>query len=98
MDKYGLIDSLIMLIDKAADAHGIERCSALVDAIKMLGALKDGLKNEDSAHDKRIEMLKSQIKNLAGPNPEAEDAIIGGGRYTIDLGVKEGACNAQEGE
>lgn len=94
MDKYGLIDSLIMLIDKAADAHGIERCSALVEVIKRLGALKDGLKDEDSAHNKRIDLLKAQIKNLT--NPEAGEETIGGETYTVDL--TKDACDAHEEE
>ena len=50
MDKYQLIDAAINTLDQAAEARGIQRCSLLVETVRMLAALKDNLKEEDRAN------------------------------------------------
>ena len=86
MDKYEMLDGIVIILDKLADARGVERCALLVDAIKRLDALKKGLKGDDDAHNARVELLKSQIKNLTEPKPLQDGEIREGGEtYTIDL-------------
>lgn len=86
MDKYQMIDEIVVFLDRLADTRGIERCALLIDLIKRLDALKKGLKDEDDAHNARIELLKAQIKNLTEPKPLEDGEIREGGEtYTIDL-------------
>ena len=47
MDKYQMIDEMIVLIDHLADARGVQRCSILIDLVKRLDALKKGLQDEE---------------------------------------------------
>lgn len=86
MDKFQMIDAVILIIDKLADARGIDRCALLIDLLKRMDALKTHLQKEDEAYKARVEMLKAQIKDLTTP-PELKDGEIreGGQTYTIDL-------------
>lgn len=47
-DKFGLLDRAILLLNQAADATGIQRCSLLVNTVQLLAALKDNLKDEEA--------------------------------------------------
>ena len=47
MDKYQLIDSVIVDLNTLADARGVEKCRLLLDILQRLAALKNGLKRED---------------------------------------------------
>lgn len=86
MDKYQMLDALILLVDKLADARGAERCMLLIDMLKRLGALKEGLQGEDKAHEAEKDLLKAQIKDLTTPPPLRDGEIREGGQtYTINL-------------
>ena len=61
-DKYELIDSIIIQINKVFDLHGAERAVVLIDAIQRLKALKDGLTEDDKNNINKIEALKKQHK------------------------------------
>ena len=90
MDKYQMLDAIIVIVDKLADARGVERCVLLIDLVKRLDALEKGLKEDEDATNARVEMLKSQIKNLTTPPFLNEGEIREGGQtYTIDLTPKE---------
>ena len=91
MDKYQMLDGIIVLLDQLADAKGVARCALMVELVKRADALKKGLHAEEDAHNKRIDMLKAQIKNLTEPPPLQDGEIREGGQtYTIDLTPKEG--------
>ena len=64
MDKYRMLDDMILLLDRLADARGAERCRVLVELVSRAGALKDGLRREEDENDARVEALKAQIANL----------------------------------
>ena len=90
MDKYQMLDEIVLLLDKVADARGIQKCSLLVDITQRIGALKNGLKDEENSKNANIEFLKKQLKDATSP-PELKDGEIreGGETYTIDLTPKE---------
>ena len=91
MDKYQMIDEIVVLIDRLADARGIDRCVILIDLVKRMNALKDLLREDESAHESRINLLKNQIRNLTTPPPLKDGEIREGGEtYTIDLTPKDG--------
>lgn len=86
MDKFQMLDEIIVLVDKLADSRGVERCSIIVDIINRLGALKKGMKNEDSVHNQHVEMLKAQLKNMNEPPTVKDGEIVQGGQtYHIDF-------------
>ena len=47
MDKYQLIDSIIVQVDALTDMRGVEKCRTIIDIVGKLAALKSGLKNEE---------------------------------------------------
>ena len=51
MDKYQLIDSIIVQIDALTDMRGVEKCRMILDIIGKLSALKVGLMNEEKKDD-----------------------------------------------
>ena len=90
MDKYQMLDEIVLLLDRLADSRGVERCAVLAEVVNRIGALKTGLKEEEKAHDARIELLKAQLKKLTEP-ATLEDGEIreGGETYVFDLEKKE---------
>ena len=89
MDKYRMLDEIIVLLDRLADARGVDRCLVLVDLVKRVDALKKGLREEEDAHSAHIEMLKAQIRNLTEPAPLMDGEIREGGQtYTLDFTPK----------
>ena len=51
MDKYQLIDSMIIQVDSLADARGAEKCRTILDLLGKLAALKSGLRKEEETKD-----------------------------------------------
>ena len=47
MDKYQLIDSIIVQVDALTDMRGVAKCRTIIDIIDKLAALKSGLQNEE---------------------------------------------------
>ena len=89
MDKYQMLDEIIIALDSLADARGVARCALMVDVLKRLDALKKGLHAEEEASNARIDMLKSQIKKLTEPQPLEDGEIREGGEtYTLDFTPK----------
>lgn len=86
MNKYDFIDQLILIVDKLADAKGISRCQMLIDIIKRLQALKEGLEKEDKAHEEEKELLKSQLPKPK--EPQDGEVADGGEVYEIDFAGK----------
>lgn len=83
MNKYEFIDQMILLTDKLADEKGIKRCQTLIDLIKRLQALKEGLEKEDKAHEEEKELLKSQLPKPK--EPQDGEVTDGGEIHRIDF-------------
>ena len=66
MDKYQMLDAIIVQLDRLADAKGVERCAILVDLVSRIDSLKKGLRGEEDSHNAKVESLKSQIASLQG--------------------------------
>lgn len=49
-NKYGMIDSVIVSLD-TIPVTGVDNMIKVIDAVKKLAALKDGLRNEDKQHE-----------------------------------------------
>lgn len=83
-NKYEMIDAVIVLLDKLADARGAEKCRLILDGVQRLAALKDGLCKEDEAHTTELNLLNGQLAKLTS-TPEARDGqtIIGGQKIHI---------------
>ena len=90
MDKYQMLDQIILLMDKIADAKGAIRCQLIAAAVRMVDAIKKGIQEEDNATDARIRMLKDQIKNLTEPHPGDNQEVVGGETITYDYEPKIG--------
>lgn len=86
MDKYQMIDGIIVLLDRVADARGIERCTLLAEIVNRADALKKGMRQEEDAKIKEIELLRKQIRDLTTPRPLKDGEIREGGEtIQIDL-------------
>lgn len=86
MDKFELIDDLIVGLDALADARGVARCTGFVKAIQQLNALKDGLRKEDDAHEAEKDLLRQQLAAAQmPPTPDGDGERIGGERYVLDV-------------
>ena len=66
MDKYQMLDAIVVQLDRLADLRGVERCMALVDLVSRIDALKKGLREEEDSHNAKVDALKAQIANLQG--------------------------------
>lgn len=88
MDKFELIDKIILTINQAADASGIQRCALLVSAVQLLGALKGNLTESDKAAAAREALLVAQL------NAPRTDETIGGQTVKIDFGGDDLADNS----
>lgn len=84
MDKFEMIDTMIVEADKLIDARGVDKCKGFLNLIQMLSVLKKGLTDEDKGNEERVELLEKQIKNLTTP-PELKpgETRVGGEVYRI---------------
>ena len=94
MNKFELLDQIILNMNRLADATGVERCALLVNVVQMLGALKDNLTESDKAAKAREDLLMDQLAALTAP-PEAADKGDKLGGNTILFGFKEDDDDAQ---
>ena len=49
IDKYEMIDQIIVNVDALLDARGAEKCRLALDILQRLAALKKGLMDEEIA-------------------------------------------------
>lgn len=85
MNKFELLDQIILNMNRLADATGVERCALLVQVVQMLGALKDNLTESDKAAQDREALLTEQLAALTAPT-EAETSAERLGGNTIMFG------------
>lgn len=95
MDKYDMISSIIIKVDKLMDARGIEKATLGIEIVQLLNTLSKGLGNEDKAHAAEKKLLEDQLKPAPLKNGETR---VGGETYEIDLEemVKHGADDDAE--
>lgn len=84
LNKYELIQDMLKKCDQLADARGVMRCALLCEIVNQLQALSGGMKKEDEANQKKIELMKAQINQQPVPVEDGGD-VIGGETYNIDF-------------
>lgn len=55
LDKYQMLDEIIIEVNNLVDARGVEKCRLAIDIVQRLAALKNGLAEDD----KRLEEEKN---------------------------------------
>ena len=70
LDKFQMIDSIIVQMDKIFDQRGVERAATVIDVIKKLNILRDGLKKEDEAHERDMNELRNAMGAVEVPVDE----------------------------
>lgn len=95
MNKFELLDQIILYMDRLADAKGVERCALLANVVQMLGALKDNLTESDKAAEDREALLLDQLQALTTPAEEVQDGEerLGGNTIMFGFGGDENAKN-----
>lgn len=90
MNKYELIDSLIVQLDALEDARGVTKCRMILEMVNKLSTLKTGLKSEEDAVNARIEIAENEVRRLTTPKAAQDgEEIVGGQVYKIQLGGEE---------
>lgn len=84
-DKHDIVEGVIGLLD-GITVSGAENVNRLSQTFQMLYALRKGLKDEDGAKDKIIELLKVQLKRATEPHPQDEEEVVGGEHYDLKFG------------
>ena len=85
-NKHEIVHNIIALLE-ALDVSGQKNVVLLSNVFQMLTALQKGLRDEDDAKNKTIEMLKEQLKRATEPaTPENGGDVIGGERYELQFG------------
>lgn len=78
MDRYQLINSIIVQVDAMADLRGAEKCRVIIDILGKLAALKEGLAKEDEAHKNTLASLRKQhAAEMAAVRGENTETIGG---------------------
>lgn len=88
MDKQGFIDKIVATLN-CVSVSGVRDVVALANVFQMLSTLKSGLRDEDSAKDQTIELLKEQLKRATESTPEDGGDVVGGEHYSFDYGIKK---------
>ena len=60
-DKYQIIDSIVVQIDKILEQRGITRAATAIEVIQKLNALRKGLEDEETSMRKELQ----ELRNLA---------------------------------
>lgn len=91
-NKHEIVEFIIKSLDgiKVSGAHDV---NLLSQAYQMLFALQQGLKDEDNAKDKTIEMLKEQLRRATEPQVDDGGEVLGGEHYELKFGGAEDGTN-----
>lgn len=67
------VDSIIILLDKAADSTGVVRAALHAEIYRMLTTLKEGIRKDQQGAEKLRKFLEEQLRDagrqLAGEEP-----------------------------
>ena len=84
-NKHQMVSKIIVCLD-GISISGQENVNLLSQAFQMLYALQKGLKEEDGAKAKTIDLLKEQLRRATEPQTEPGGDIIGGEHYDLKFG------------
>lgn len=59
-DKYGMLEEIKKRLEILADVKGVFRCGLIWDINNMVKAVEEGLRKDDEANRKKIEILKKE--------------------------------------
>ena len=90
-DKHDMVKKIIALLDSVT-VTGAKNVLVLGEVFKMLSSLQKGLKADEDAKNKVIEMLKDQLKRATEIIPEEGGFVVGGEHYDLKFG---GADNGE---
>jgi len=82
MDKFDMISSIIIKVDKLMDAKGIEKATLGIEIVQLLNTMAKGLGDEDKAHAAEKKLLEDQLKPVP---PKDGCTRVGGETITYDL-------------
>ena len=75
VDKYGLIQAVIVQVNDVADARGVDKCVAIINIVQNLKQLEKLLHSEEETNDSAIKELTARLDALekeAGEDAEAD--------------------------
>ena len=52
IDKFQMIDELIVEVNNLVDARGVDKCRLCIDIIQRLSALRNGLEQDDKRRER----------------------------------------------
>lgn len=84
-NKHEMVENVIACLE-GISVTGAKSVNLLSQAFQMLYCLRTGLKNEDEAKNKTIELLKEQLRRATEPKADDGGEIIGGEHYDLKFG------------
>lgn len=87
-NKYEMLHGVVNLLDELS-ISGQKNITIVSNVFQILTALQKGLKDEDEAKNKKIEILKEQLKRATTPEPEEGGDVVGGEHYDFKFGGAE---------
>lgn len=84
-DKFEMVDNVVACLE-GVTVSGAKSVNLLSQAFQMLYCIKDGMKKEDEAKRRTIELLKEQLKRATEPQVEDGGDVVGGQHYDLKFG------------
>lgn len=82
-NKHEMLENVITCLNGVA-VSGEKSVNLLSQAFQMLYCLRKGLKEEDEAKNKTIDLLKEQLRRATEPDDGGE--VLGGQHYDLKFG------------
>lgn len=85
MDKYELINTIIVQVDALLDMRGVEKCRCAMDTIGKLTELKKAIQDDDEESRRRIDTLREELRRVTAPDADGDTETIDGKTYQIGV-------------
>ena len=85
MDKYQLIDTIIVQLDAMLDMRGVEKCRCAMDTIGKLTELKKAIQTDDAENQRRLDTLRDELRRVTAPDADGDTETIDGKTYKIGV-------------
>ena len=85
MEKYKLIDTIIVQLDAMLDMRGVEKCRCAMDTIGKLSELKKAIQDDDEENRRRVNVLQDELRRATAPEGGDDVEEIDGKTYTIGV-------------
>ncbi len=82
-NKHEMIEFVLKCLD-GITVSGAQNVNLLSQAFQMLYALQKGVKEEDAAKRKTVDLLKEQLRRATEPQTEPGGDVIGGEHIDLD--------------